>query len=115
MNIALLNVMITIQKNTTVVDEIGNHTNEWDDFYSCHATVSGTSAGGKDGALGNEAGQETDSSDLSFTIRFCQRSSLINVTEYRVLFHDEIYEITGIDYMNFKKKSLKLKCRKVRR
>ncbi len=115
MNIALLNEMVTIQKNETVVDSIGNHTNEWQDFHTCHATVSGSSAGGKDGALGNEAGQQTDSSDLSFTVRFCQRASLIDVTGYRVIFHDEIYELTGIDYMNFKKKCIKLKCRKARR
>ena len=41
MNVALLNVRITIQKNEAVVDNIGNHKNVWNDYYSCYATVSG--------------------------------------------------------------------------
>lgn len=43
MDIALLNQKITIQKNTVVVDDIGNHISKWDDFYSCYATISGES------------------------------------------------------------------------
>ena len=43
MDIALLNVRIIFQKNETVVDRFGNHKNEWTDYYSCHATVSGES------------------------------------------------------------------------
>ena len=31
MDIALLNVKITVQKNETVVDAIGNHKNTWTD------------------------------------------------------------------------------------
>ncbi len=34
MDIALLNVRITVQKNEVVVDEIGNHKNTWTDWYS---------------------------------------------------------------------------------
>ena len=41
MNISNLNVRITIQKNAVVIDKIGNHTNEWQDYYLCYATVSG--------------------------------------------------------------------------
>ena len=43
MDVALLNRKITVQKNTVVVDAIGNHINEWVDFYSCYATISGES------------------------------------------------------------------------
>lgn len=39
MDIALLNVKITVQKNETVVDAIGNHKNNWTDYHSCFATV----------------------------------------------------------------------------
>ena len=31
MNVALLNVRITVQKNEVVVDSIGNHKNTWTD------------------------------------------------------------------------------------
>ena len=41
MNISNMNVRITIQKNAVVIDKIGNHTNEWQDYYTCYATVSG--------------------------------------------------------------------------
>lgn len=33
MDIALLNQKITIQKNTVVVDDIGNHISKWDDCF----------------------------------------------------------------------------------
>lgn len=41
MQIALLNVRITFQKNQVVSDEIGNRRNVWEDYYTCYATVSG--------------------------------------------------------------------------
>src|SRR5574344_676725 len=43
MDVALLNVKITFQKNAVEVDAIGNHKNRWTDYYTCHATVSGES------------------------------------------------------------------------
>ena len=110
MDIALLNVSITVQKNTVVVDAIGNHKNEWTDFYSCHATVSGE--GGKEATA---AGTVVDDSDISFTVRYCRKVSEINNTEYRVLFDGEIYNILFVDHMNYKRKSIKVKCQKVRR
>ena len=43
MNIAAMWCRITVQKNETVVDRIGNHINAWTDFYTCWATpVQGT-------------------------------------------------------------------------
>lgn len=47
MEVALLNVRITFQKNEVVTDVIGNHKNRWTDYYSCHATVSGESGSEK--------------------------------------------------------------------
>ena len=35
MDIGLLNVLITISKNTVTTDAIGNHKNEWVPFYTC--------------------------------------------------------------------------------
>ena len=40
MDVAAMNVRIMFQKNETVSDAIGNHTNRWADYYSCHATIS---------------------------------------------------------------------------
>lgn len=110
MDVAAMNVRITIQKSETVIDNIGNHTSQWNDFYSPFATVSGE--GGVEKAV---AGMVVDDSDISFTIRYCNMISKISSTEYRVLFMDEIYNLLSIDHLNFKKKALKLKCQKVRR
>ena len=38
MNIAGMNIRITIQKNEIVKDKYGNHTNAWTDFFTCWAT-----------------------------------------------------------------------------
>lgn len=110
MDIALLNVGIVFQKNKVVTDAIGNHTNVWEDYYSCHATVSGE--GGSEKAV---AGLLVEDSDLSFTVRYCKKAAEVTVDGFRVVFGNELYNIVSIDHMNYKKKALKFKCEKVRR
>lgn len=110
MDVALLNVRVMFQKNAVTVDAIGNHKNGWTDAYSCYATVSGE--GGTETQI---AGTTVDNADLAFTVRYCRKSAEITTDGYRVLFGGEIYNILSIDHMNFKKKSLKFKCQKVRR
>lgn len=113
MDISLLNVRIVFQKNGVTTDGIGNHINSWTDFYSCHATVSGEST--RQTSESEVAGQTVDNSDIAFTIRYCKKASAIDSIGYRILFNDEIYDILSVDHMNFKKKTLKFKCRKARR
>lgn len=110
MEISLLNVRITIQKTFVVADDIGNRKNEWTDYFSCYATVSGE--GGREVSV---AGITVDDSDISFSVRYCRKTSAVNNTEYRVVFRDEIYNILSVDHINFKKKSMKFRCQKVRR
>lgn len=110
MNIGLLNVRIRIQKNTVTVDRIGNHINEWKDHYICHATVG--SEGGSEKAV---AGLIVDDSDIAFTVRFCKKTEEVESIGYRIVFQDELYDIESVDHMNYKKKCVKFKCRKVRR
>lgn len=110
MGIALLNVKITVQKNETVVDAIGNHKNNWTDYHTCFATVSGE--GGSEKSV---AGLIVDDSDISFTVRYCKALVGLDVTKHRVIFEGSLYNIVSIDHMNYKKKCLKLKCEKVRR
>lgn len=110
MDIALLNVKITVQKNTVTVDKIGNHKNEWTDYYSCYATASGESP-----SENTDAGTVVDNSKIDFTVRYCKAVSAVDSTGYRVIYGGEVYNILGIDHKNFKKRSVKLKCQKVRR
>lgn len=109
MNIALLNVRIIFQKNTVTVDNIGNHKNEWTDYYSCYATVSNETP-----TESTAAGTVTDNSKIDFTVRWCKTVSGITSDRYRVIFGGGIYDIIGIDHMNFKNKMLKIKCQKER-
>ena len=96
MEITLLNVKVTFQKNSVVADDIGNRKNVWEDYYTCHATVSGE--GGQEKAA---AGLTVAESDIAFTVR--------------ILFQGEIYNIAAVDHMNYKKKALKFRCEKARR
>lgn len=113
MEVSLLNVRITFQKNDVVVDGIGNHTNTWSDYYSCYATASGEA--GKQTSESDIAGTVVDESDISFTVRWCRKVSVIDSTGYRVVFGGGIYDVLAVNHMNYKKKCLKFKCRKARR
>ena len=114
MDIALLNVKIVFQKNTVTVDQIGNHLNTWDDYYACHATVSGEN-GSQNGGESEKAGMVVDHSGTDFTVRFCGKIKDVNLNEYRILFNGEPYNIIGIDHMNYKRRSVKFRCRKEQR
>ena len=106
MEIALLNVKVTFQKNSVAADDIGNRRNVWEDYYTCHATVSGEGGGEK-----AAAGLTVVDSDIAFTIRFCKRAA----DGFRILFGGETYNIVAVDHMNYRKKTLKFRCEKARR
>ena len=110
MEIAALNVKIMFQKNEAVVDGIGNHMNGWHDYFSCHATVSGSGGGEME-----VAGLTVPEVDIHFTVRFCRAVAAVTCTGFRICFRGELYDILSIDYLNFRNRALKLKCRKVRR
>ena len=110
MKIDLLNLRISILKNETVTDSIGNHTSQWSPYYSCYATLS--SEGGKEMT---DAGTVIDDSTLDLTIRFCDKVKAIDSTHYRVEMNDTLYNIEGVDHMNNKRKTIKLRCRRERR
>ena len=110
MEIALLNVKVTFQKNSVAADDIGNRRNVWEDYYTCHATVSGES--------GNEkaaAGLTVAKSDIAFTVRFCKQAAEVTADGFRILFQGEIYNVAAVDHMNYRKKALKFRCEKARR
>ena len=110
MEISLLNVKVTFQKNSVVADDIGNRRNVWEDYYTCHATVSGE--GGNEKAA---AGLTVVDSDIAFTIRFCKRAAEVTADGFRIRFDGEVYNIVSVDHMNYRKKALKFRCEKARR
>ena len=113
MDIAAMNVRITFQKQDVVVDEIGNRSNEWTDYYSCFATISNSS--GKTDTESEGAGTTLDELDIGFTVRFCQKTFAVNSTGYRIVWNGDVYNIVKVDYLNMKKRGLKFRCRKVER
>lgn len=110
MKIELLNVRIFITENSVVTDAIGNHRNDWKEYYSCYATVSSET-----GKESEAAGLVVDDGRVDLTVRWCRKVDTIDATHFRVQFMDELYDILAVDHMNFKKKCVKLKCQKVRR
>lgn len=109
MNVALFNVVIMIQKRDVTTDDLGNHVSTWHDFYKCHATISAES-----GSVQAADGTKLETAGFDATIRWCAKAAGLKADEARVIFNDEVYTISAIDHMNYKKRSLKLKCEKVK-
>ena len=107
MNIALLSEKIRIQKSEVASDAIGNRVSTWNDYFSCYAGVSSESP--KEEIA---AGTTWDESMIDFTVRWCSETESLRSKGYRVLFRDDVYNIEGIDHMNFKKKTIKLHCKR---
>ena len=110
MNVGLLNERIQIQRNVTVVDEIGNHSNDWVEYYNCACTVGGESYRI---AEAEAAAQTVDHSDISFTVRSCRLTDAVETDKFRIIFKDKEYNIVSIDHLNYKKKCIKFRCKKV--
>ena len=102
MNIAGLRVRITIQKNTTAVDRIGNHTSVWTDFFSCWATAV---TSGLYSSEDESAGHTVEADRLDITVRYSSETAVVNSKQYRILLGDRIYNILSIDEMGFKHNS----------
>jgi SPP1 family predicted phage head-tail adaptor len=107
MNIALLSEQILIQKSEFTSDTIGNRIGTWKDYFSCYASISYESPKEE-----TAAGATWDESMIDFTIRWCSETEALSSKGYRVIFREAVYGIEGIDHMNYKKKAIKLHCRR---
>ena len=87
MNIAGMRVRITIQKNATVVDRVGNHTSAWTDYFSCWATAvtSGLSSNEEEAA-----GHTEEADRLDITVRYSSETAAVNSKECRIMLGDRI-------------------------
>ena len=107
MDISLLNQKITFEKNETLVDEIGNHSNSWSTYYSCFAGISGES-----GTENEKAGQIISEETITFKVRICNLLKDLNTTNFRIVYNDNAYNILSIDHLSYKQNFIKLKCKK---
>ena len=104
-----LNEIVTIQKNTVITDIYGNHKNAWIDYFTCHAYA--------DTYVKEEEADvtTTDERSITFEVRYCSELAGITSTDYRIVFHGEPFNIESIDMMNWKRKTIRIKCRKEKR
>ena len=102
MEIGTLNQRITILEHRTVIDEIGNHTAVWDEAFSCWAKVTVKTA-----TETTDAGITREGQKLEFLVRQSPASLNINSTNFRILFRNSVYNVTGItplyDHNNYMK------------
>ncbi len=108
--IELMRERITIQKNAVVTDEIGNHRSVWEDIYSCAAYANNLS--GKEYWAAKQLNAQ---SELDFIIRYCSEVSELDSEHYRILFHGEVYNITFVDNVQYKNKSVKIRAERASR
>ena len=109
MDIAFLNSRVRFQKRTVTSDDIGNQLENWQDVYSCMATISGEGEGET-----YAAASEEDRTDMAVTVRWCKETAAVSMTDYRIIFQDEAYDIHRIDHLRYKKRAIKFFCRKER-
>ena len=86
MEIGTLNQRITILEHRTVIDEIGNHITKWEETFSLWAKVTVKTA-----SETTDAGITREVQKLEFLVR--QSPASLN---FRILFRNSIYNITGI-------------------
>ena len=104
MNIAKLNQRIQIQKAVSKTDEVGNVIQQWQDFYSCFASVN--TAVGKERQKGDTEEQQT----VSFAVRFCKQLSELSAVDYRIVFRGKTYNILQVDFADYDGKTVKIKA-----
>ena len=104
MDISNLNQRILIQKGNTQTDEVGNVLRQWQDFYSCFASVKTT--GGKK----RQKGDTEEQHSVVFTVRFCKKLSELSAVDYRIVFRSKTYNIIQVDFADYDGKTIKIKA-----
>ena len=105
MRIGRMNQRITFQHRDVSVNENGFSSEVWDDFYSCSAYVNSLS--GSEYWAAHAVQAETTK---VFTIRYCQSVASIDPKNYRIIFQNNVYDITNIDIVRYENDMVKIKA-----
>ena len=108
--IELMRDRITIQKSSVKTDKIGNHAAVWEDVYSCAAYANNLS--GKEYWAAKQLNAQ---SELDFIIRYCSEVAALDSEHYRIRFRGDLYNITFIDNVQYKNKSVRIRTERVKR
>lgn len=109
MEIAKLYERILIQKNEVTIDSIGNHRNEWSDYYNCYTYPTTYMVDESEGVV------PLDNQSITFLVRACTQTKAIVPTGYRIIFKEKIYDIVSVDPMNYDNERIKIRCKLVDR
>lgn len=104
MDISKLNQRILIQKGVPKTDDVGNVLLQWQDFYSCFASVK--TAGGKE----QQKGDTEEQHSVAFAVRFCKKLSELSAVDYRIMFRGKNYNIVQVDFADYGGKTIKIKA-----
>lgn len=107
MDIARLNAKVEVQRRENASDGIGNRRTRWATVHACHATASESGAQREASGAG-----VADDTEIAFTVRWCKAIAGIDNTGWRVLFEGRAYDITGVDHMGFRRRSVRLLCKR---
>ena len=90
-SIAERNQRITIQRNETAIDGIGNHTSAWTDFLELWANVTMTAS-----TEGTEAGVTSMRQTMKAIVLKRAATAVLCSNRHRILFGGKVYNITGV-------------------
>lgn len=97
--------LVTIQQYVSGFDDIGNPSEEWQEYKTCYAYVNGLS-----GREYWEAAVVHGEDTVEFVFRWKPFFDSMNTKQYRLLFSGGIYDITSIDNIQFRNKTVKIKA-----
>lgn len=109
MKITDFNIDIIIEEEKNIQDHIGNFITIYEPYLKTKAYPSYEGA--------NEiqfVGLEIDKNLMSFTLRYQEKLKAVTTEKYRIKFNQNIYNIIGIDRMNYKNRYVKFRCKKVK-
>ena len=98
--IELMRDRITLQKSSVKTDKIGNHTAVWEDVYSCAAYAN------------NQSGKEYWAAKQ---LNAQSEVAALDSEHYRIRFRGDLYNITFIDNVQYKNKSVRIRAERIKR
>jgi SPP1 family predicted phage head-tail adaptor len=110
MKIGDLREHIKIQKSTLTKDKNGNQVLKWEDYYTCASYVNNLS-----GKEYWEAAQVNAENEIFFIIRYSSEVKAMDTEHYRIEFRGQLYNITFIDNVQYRNRTLKLRASLVKR
>lgn len=105
MDAGLLRNLVTFQQYVEGFDEIGNPSYTWKDYKKDYAYINGLS-----GREYWEAAVVHGENTVEFTFRWKPYFDSMNTKQYRLIFNGAIYNITSIDNIQFRNKTVKIKA-----